>query len=110
MPTLLEDLHGVGPVLRDGQLVREMTYAIQIYQRTRETGRGEVILGATFIEGCVDYDISRDSIDLIGVALTLRLQDGRTLPFLICGDSGQIAAAGDLSGPGLPSEGFNDTR
>jgi hypothetical protein len=96
MPKLLEDLHGVGPVLREGQLVREMNYSIQIYQRIRETGRGEVILGAMFIEGSVDYDLIRDSIDLIGAELMLHLQDGRTLPFLICGDSGQIAAAGEL--------------
>ena len=96
MPKLLEDLHGVGPVLRDGQLVREMSYSIQVYQRMRETGQGEVIPGETFIEGSVDYDITRDSIDLIGAELTLQLQGGRTLPFLICGDSGQIAAAGEL--------------
>ena len=96
MPKLLEDLHGVGRVLRDGQLVREMTYSIQVYQRMRETSRGEVIPGERFIEGSVDYDMIRDSVDLIGAELTLHLQDGRTLPFLICGDSGQIVAAGEF--------------
>src|SRR6202521_5112358 len=69
MPKLLEDLQGVGAVLREGQLVREMNYSIQVYQRIRETGPGEVILGAMFIEGSVDYDMIRDSIDLIGAEL-----------------------------------------
>jgi hypothetical protein len=96
VPKLLEDLHGVGPVLRDGQLVREMIYAIQVYQRMRKTSQGEVIPGETFVEGSVDYDMSRDSVDLIAVELTLHLQDGRTLPFLICGESGQIVAAGEF--------------
>jgi hypothetical protein len=96
MPKLLEDLHGVGRVYRDGQLVREMIYAIQICQRMRETSQGEVLPGETFVEGSVDYDMSRDSIDLIAVELTLHLEDGRILPFLICGESGQIAAAGAL--------------
>ena len=96
MSKLLEDLHGVGPVRRDGQLIREMKYSIQVYQRMHETSRGEIILGETFVEGSVDYDMIRDSVDLIGAELTLHLQDGRTLPFLICGDSGQIVAAGEF--------------
>jgi hypothetical protein len=74
-----------------------MAYRIRVYQGFRAEKHGDPIPGRKHLEGSVDYDMERDPLDLIGVDLTLHLQDGRTLDFFIRDKEGKIAAREHLS-------------
>jgi hypothetical protein len=93
MMKLVEESSGVGELMVDGQALRQVRYRISRYQGMVE-GSGLPIPGLHRIEGSIDFNASRDSLDLIGTALTLRLEDGRVLGITLAGSDGRILSEG----------------
>jgi hypothetical protein len=93
---LVEQLSGVGAVLRaDGSVLGQHRYRLNVWQEMHNAG-GQQIEGLRSIDGVVKFD-GAVGIDLIGEDLTLVLEDGRRLPFLLEDTDGRIAPSGSLA-------------
>ena len=78
---VMERLNGIGDVFRDGVLLRPMNYHLVVWQ---EPG------GLKSIEGRVELNQS-EAFDLVGVELSLKIEDGREMDFLVRSSDGKIA-------------------
>jgi hypothetical protein len=89
---IVEKLEGLGTILRDdGSEVGRKRYHLTVYEEVIDAG-GQEVAGLRRSEGRIDAgDIFMESAEL-----TLRLQDGRSLPFFFTDAGGRIAARGDL--------------
>jgi hypothetical protein len=94
---VLERLDGTAKVFREGKLLRPMRYHITIWQEMHDGGgfgqQHDPIAGLKRIEGRVDLD-DREAFDLVGVELTMTIEDGRTLEFFVRSSDGEIANRG----------------
>ena len=79
--------------MRDGRTVRPIGYQVRRYQGMSE-GSGMPIPGLFRIEGAVDFDANRDSVEWIGAGLGLKLEDGRVLGITIVDSGGRILSEG----------------
>lgn len=77
----------------NGASLRPVRYRISRYQAMVE-GSGLPIPGLHRIEGSIDFDASKDSIDWIGVPLALKLEDGRVLGITLVGSDGRVLSEG----------------
>ncbi len=93
MMKLVEESAGVGELMLNGQVLRQVGYRISRYQGVVE-GSGLPIPGLHRIEGSIDFDPGTDSAGLTGAALALRLQDGRVLGITLVGNEGRIFSEG----------------
>ena len=92
---LVEELTGLGDLLRDGKLLQRVRYSISRYQGML-VGSGMPIPGVHRIEGSTDYDVT--DVTIIGRPLTLRLEDGRAIGVTIAARDGRLLSEGH--GPG----------
>jgi len=90
MATLMEQRTGMGDLIQDNQVVRRVRYEFRVFQGTMP-GSGLPIPGQRTLTGSIDFDPARDSGDLIGPVLTLRLEDGRHLGIRLTAKDGTIA-------------------
>ena len=93
MMKLVEERSGVGDLMRNGEIVRQVRYRISRYQGLLE-GSGMPIPGLHRIEGTIDVGAGPDAGSLVGATLGLRLEDGRTLPITLTDPSGRILSEG----------------
>ena len=94
----LERLDDWGTIARaDGSEVGRRRYHLVIRQRMIDAGDGTQIPGLLQIDGSVDLE-GMEGIELVmaGDELTLRLSDGRSLPFFFSNSDGRIAPRGRL--------------
>ena len=74
-----------------------MRYRIDRYQGMRE-GSGLPIPGLHRIEGAIAPEDGLIPSDLVGIDMTLQLEDGRTVGIMLTGTDGRVLAEGH--GPG----------
>lgn len=91
---LVEQRSGIGELLQDGHVVRQVAYWIDRYQGMTDDS-GLPIPGLHRIEGSVELD----SADLGETGLTLRLENGQTFKVTLVGREGRIFSEGH--GPGV---------
>jgi hypothetical protein len=92
---LIEERSGVGELLKDGIVLRQVRYQFSRYQGMLEES-GMPIPGLHRIEGSMD--IGDAGAHLVGAPLTLRLDDGRSVNITLASRDGRILAVGH--GPG----------
>ena len=90
---LVEECAGVGDLSRQGEIIRQVRYRIARYQGMQE-GNGLPIPGLHRIEGTIDLGPGADVSDLVGVPLTLRLEDGRALGIALADAGGRVLSEG----------------
>jgi hypothetical protein len=93
MMKLVEERTGVADLLHKGEILRQVRYRFSRYQGMLE-GSGMPIPGLHRIEGAIDFDQARDPADLVGAALVIRLEDGRSLSITMTGRDGHILSEG----------------
>lgn len=82
----VEILAGTGDVYAGSELLRTTRYRLEIATSAS---------AAPLIEGTIDITGMAEATVLAGAPqLTLRLEDGRTLPFTLLNTSGRIRASG----------------
>jgi hypothetical protein len=86
---LVEECTGEGELLRRGEILGRVRYRISRYQGMLE-GSGLPVPGMHRIEGSIDLD---DATGLVGASLTLRLEDGRSLPITLA-EGGRVLTEG----------------
>jgi hypothetical protein len=91
MTRLVEECTGVGDLVWNGQVVRQVRYRFNVYQGSLE-GSAMPVPGLRTIDGSIDFDPARDPADLVGVNLSLKLEDGRHLGIHLADREGRIAA------------------
>ena len=93
MMKLVEASAGLGDLVRDGQVIRQVRYQISRFQGMLE-GSGMPIPGLYRIEGSIDFDADRDGPELVGTPLTLRLERGSAIGITLADSRGRILAEG----------------
>ena len=89
----LEVLNGVGEIYAGDRLLRSTTYHLEVSSKLASPASSV----ATVVEGSIDINGMPEAVVLAGAEdLTLRLEDGRTLPFTLGSTQGQIRVQGDL--------------
>jgi len=96
MLKLVEECSGVGDLIVNGEVLRQVRYTLTRYQGMAESGLP--IPGLHRIEGSLNLDATADPSDLVGTPLTLKLEDGRALGITLATRDGRILAEGH--GPG----------
>jgi hypothetical protein len=94
---LIEERSGIGELLKEGVVLRQVQYQISRYQGMLE-GSGMPIPGLHRIEGSME--IGEAEAGLVGAPLTLRLEDGRSVNITLAGRDGRILAVGHGPGAG----------
>ena len=92
---VLESLRGVGEVYAGEVLLRKTRYELSVWlEDDSSTARHSQ---ATVVDGHIDITGMSEAVVLAGPGeLTLRLQDGRRLQFLLTGSGGAITGRGGL--------------
>lgn len=91
MMKLVEEYAGVGDLSGNDELIPQVRYRIARYQGFIEHS-GLPVPGVHRIEGSVET--SADLQAVIGLPLTLRLEDGRAIAITIADTNGRVLAEG----------------
>ena len=93
---VLESPRGVGEVYAGQVLLREVSYALSVWVED-DVSPDPHSQGATNVDGHIDITGISEAVVLAGPGeLTLRLQDGRRLQFVLTGTGGAISGRGGL--------------
>ena len=88
---LLEEVSGIGEVSAGGVVLQSRPYTLEVWGEDPEAGR----LTHPAIEGHIDITGIGEAVVLAGpTTLTLKLEDGRRLPFSITDTGGKIVGRG----------------
>jgi hypothetical protein len=90
MVKLVERCSGVGDLMRHEQVIRRVHYEFSVFQGMVPQS-GLPIPGQRTLTGSIDFEPARESVDLIGRVLTLKLEDGRHVGITLTGEGGTIA-------------------
>ena len=93
MMKLVEKSAGIGELVLDGVVLREVRYRVSRFQGLME-GSGLPIPGLHRIEGSIDFDANTDPAEWIGTLLGLKLEDGRVFGITLLGNDGRILSEG----------------
>lgn len=89
----VEELTGLGTLMRGDTVLHEVTYNIRVYQRFHQESRdAQPTPGIRNVLGSIFFS---DDARYVGQDLTLRLDDGRRLNLQL-GPGGRIYTRGDL--------------
>ena len=89
---LVESVKGVGQIYAGGRLLRTTPYDLEVWKVEGDENQ-------VHIEGHIDVVGLGEAVVLAGPdLLTLRLQDGRRLPFTLTASTGHIVGRGGLEG------------
>jgi hypothetical protein len=89
----IEVLKGVGEIYAGDRLLRSTTYRLEVSSELP----APVSAMSTIVEGHIDINGMPEAVVLAGADdLTLRLEDGRTLPFTLGSTMGRIRIPGGL--------------
>jgi hypothetical protein len=93
---ILESLRGVGEVYAGQVLLREAPYALSVWVED-DSSPAHHSQATANIDGHIDITGIAEAVVLAGPGeLTLRLQDGRRLQFVLAGTGGAIIGRGGL--------------
>jgi hypothetical protein len=88
-----EVLNGTGEIYAGDRLLRSTTYHLEVSSQLASS----VSSGSRVVEGTIDINGMPEAVVLAGAEnLTLRLEDGRTVPFTLESTQGRIRVQGDL--------------
>src|SRR4051812_48081824 len=90
MVKLVEHCSGTGELIRNDEVIRKVRYEFRVFQGI-VPGSELPVPGQRTLTGSVDFDPARESGDLVGPVLTLKLEDGRHLGITLTGEGGTIA-------------------
>jgi hypothetical protein len=90
---LVEESSGIGELALNGATLCQAPYRFSRFQGMME-GSGLPIPGLHRIEGAVEFGPNTDSHEWIGIPLSLKLQDGRTLGVTLVDAAGRILSEG----------------
>jgi len=93
MMKFVEEVSGIGELLLNGAVLRQVRYRVRRFQAVVE-GSGLPVPGLHRIEGSIDFDSREDPAEWIGTALGLRLADGRMFAITLADSSGRILNEG----------------
>jgi hypothetical protein len=89
----MEVLNGTGEIYAGGRLIRSTTYHLEV----SSDPASRVGSASTIVEGTIDINGMPEAVVLAGAEdLTLRLEDGRSLPFKLASTQGRITVQGGL--------------
>lgn len=88
----VEQYSGVGDLLLKGEAIGRVGYSLTRYQG--QAGNGMPVPGLFKIEGALEFGAASVPEDLVGVPLTLRLEDGRALAVTLADRSGAVLSQG----------------
>jgi hypothetical protein len=91
MMKLVEDRSGTGELIRDGSVLRRVSYSLHLYQGFVEHS-GLPIPGLHRLEGRID--LADAPAEWIGIPLGLKLEDGRVLSVTLVAADGRILSEG----------------
>jgi hypothetical protein len=95
---LLERLTGVGTIFCGSEPLRTTSYQLSIWADDEPAEPAHA--ASPVIDGSIDIHGIAEAVVLAGPdALTLRLEDGRRLPFALTGTGGGIVGRGALQPP-----------
>ena len=86
---LVEQCAGTGDLIHNDRILRQVRYQFSVFQGSVGES-GLPIPGQRTLTGSIDFDPAGDARDLIGVVLTLKLEDGRHLGIKLTGQGGAI--------------------
>jgi len=89
---LVEQCSGVGDLSRQGEVIRRVPYTISRYQG--QSSNGLPIPGLHRIEGAIEVEAGGNVANLVGIPLTLRLEDGRAIGIRLADADGRVLAEG----------------
>jgi hypothetical protein len=90
---MIEVLEGVGEIYAGDRLLRSTTYHLEVSSELTPPATTDSIV----VEGRIDINGMPEAVVLAGVdSLTLRLEDGRTVPFTLGSTLGRIRIHGGL--------------
>jgi hypothetical protein len=89
MVKLVEQCAGTGDLMQHDKVLRQVRYEFSVFQGTVGES-GLPIPGQRTLTGSIDFDPAGDSRDLVGMVLTLKLEDGRHLGIKLTGEGGGI--------------------
>jgi len=92
MLTLVEECTGTGELRSAGGPGRRVRYRISRYQGLLPSGLP--VPGLHRLEGSVELGDDGDLTDLVGTALALTLEDGRTIAVTLADRDGRVLAEG----------------
>jgi hypothetical protein len=91
MMKLIEQSEGIGDLIRDGVVLRQVRYTFSLYQAFVEHS-GLPIPGLHRLEGRID--LADAPADWINTPLALRLEDGRVISVTLVAPDGRILSEG----------------
>ena len=92
---LVGELAGVGEVFAGELLLRSVPYRLSLWSDAGDAASGSRPVA---IDGFLDISGVGEAVVLAGPeTLTLRLQDGRRLPFTLVDSAGRIVGRGELA-------------
>jgi hypothetical protein len=89
---LVEEVAGVGELVRGERVFRSIRYRISRFQGMALSGLP--VPGLYRIEGSVALDAVPNRSELVGASLTLMLEDGRALAITLADEGGRVLAEG----------------
>lgn len=90
---LVEECSGFGDLMWGGRAVKKIGYKVRRYQGISE-GSGLPIPGLFRIEGTIDFDAAKDTLQWIDKDLGLKLEDGRVFGISIVDTEGKVLSEG----------------
>ncbi len=90
---LVETCEGTGELIDCSVVLGRVRYAVQRFQAMLE-GSGMPVPGLHRIEGSIDFLVADADARLVGAPLTLRLEDGRSLPITLADREGRVLEEG----------------
>ena len=94
---LVGELAGVGEIFAGELLLRSVPYRLSLWEDA-EAGGTPPGSEAAAVEGFIDISGVGEAVVLSGPdTLTLRLQDGRQLPFTLVDSAGRIVGRGEIA-------------
>jgi hypothetical protein len=97
-PRVIEKLDGTGMILKpDGSVLGERKYHLVVLEELTDVGGGQIVAGIPDIQGRIELqNLEGTALVMKGEKLTLKLTDGRSLPFFVSDGDGTIAPAGNM--------------
>ena len=88
MVKMVEETSGMGELLLKSLVLRRVRYQIKVFQGMYGNGMPNPMQRT--VEGSIEVGAEEGAGDLVGVDLTLRLEDGRRIGVTIADDAGTI--------------------
>jgi hypothetical protein len=93
MMKLVEERSGMGELMLNGTTLRQVRYTFSFHQGFVDHS-GLPIPGLHRLEGSIDFDPIKDSVEWINVPLALRIEDGRVFAVALVGADGRLLSEG----------------